>query len=173
MLLRWKWMGLSLNNNNLLRCCNFFSSELVWDSYIVCTAKRAPKGNWSFEWSFFLLRLHFISLKLPSLIAFISLAAAVNCCLNMVDKLQKQIWLSILHLILPLNPWLIFEIELRLDIHWSWLNLFLFLVLLEGLLVILISCTVSIPWCYKISLSTVSFLLQLDLGLLCLSNIFL
>ena len=60
--------------------------------------------------------------------------------------------------------------------HLNLLNWFDFLNLEEGLLIILIDCMVFLsPFLYitKMSMSTVSFLAQLDSGILCLQNAFL
>ena len=43
-LLMWKWMGLLLRENHLLRCCVLtFSSKLEWGSYIISVAKITSK----------------------------------------------------------------------------------------------------------------------------------
>ena len=57
------------------------------------------------------------------------------------------------------------------DVHLNWLNWFLFLILKGDLLVILIDCMIFLsPFLdvTRMSMSTVSFLVQLDSGILCL-----
>ena len=57
------------------------------------------------------------------------------------------------------------------DVHLHWLNWFHFLILEGGLLVILIECIIFLsPFLdvTKMSMSMVSFLIQLDSGILCL-----
>ena len=62
------------------------------------------------------------------------------------------------------------------DVHLNWLNWFHFLSLGGGLLFILIDCMIFLsPFLdvTRISMPTVSFLAQLDSGILCLWNAFL
>ena len=57
------------------------------------------------------------------------------------------------------------------DVHLNWLNWFHFLVLEGNLLIILIDCMIFLsPFLdvTRMSMSTVSFLTQLDSGILCL-----
>ena len=93
--------------------------------------------------------------------------------------------LLVLHLLPVLNPWhiiemyptLVFSIGITLvEVHLNLLNCFHFLFLEGGLLVILIDCMVFLsPFLdvTRMSMSTVSFLAQLDPGILCLQNAFL
>ena len=88
--------------------------------------------------------------------------------------------LLVLHLLPLMNPWLIVEMKptyvfsigiTLVDVHLNWLNWFLFLTLEGGLLVILIDCMIFLsPFLdvTRMSMSTVSFLAQLDSGILCL-----
>ena len=39
----WKWIGLFLRKNHLLKCWGWTSSKLDWDSYIISIAKTASK----------------------------------------------------------------------------------------------------------------------------------
>ena len=61
----WKWMGLFLRKNYLLKLLGlFFSSKLDWGSFIISIAKTASKEI-EVLLSFFLLRLLSGSLDLP------------------------------------------------------------------------------------------------------------
>ena len=74
--------------------------------------------------------------------------------------------MSILHLLPLFNPWLI--VETLVDICLNWLNWFHFLSLKGGLLIILIDCMILLtPFSdvTRMSTSTVSFLAQLDSGI--------
>ena len=108
-------------------------------------------------------------------------ADAPNCYLESLDKLQNEYaGLVVLLLLLLLNPWLIiemwpaevFSIGITLvDVVKIWLNWFHFLFLEAGLLVILIDCMIFLspfPDVTRMSMSTVSFIAQLDSGIMCL-----
>ena len=108
-------------------------------------------------------------------------ADAPNCYLELLDKLQNEYaGLVVLLLLLLLNPWLIiemwpaevFSIGITLvDVVKIWLNWFHFLFLEAGLLVILIDCMIFLspfPDVTRMSMSTVSFIAQLDSGIMCL-----
>ena len=107
-------------------------------------------------------------------------AGASSCYLELFDKLQKRIYRAV-------RPSLPASLEslahcgnvARLslfyrqlvDIHLNWLNWFLFLTLKVGLLVILIDSMIFLfPFLEvrRLPKSTVSFLAQLDSGILCL-----
>ena len=92
---------------------------------------------------------------------------------------NKYTGLLVLHLLLLLNPWLIvkmwpvyiFSIGTTLvDVVQNWLNWFHFLFLEGGLLIVLIYCIIFLSQFLdvtKMSMPTVSFLAQLDPGILC------
>ena len=74
-------------------------------------------------------------------------AFAPRCYLELLDKLQKSIGLSVLHLPPLLNHWFIVEMQSAevfsigitlVDVHLNWLNWFHFLFLKGGLLGILV-----------------------------------
>ena len=67
-LLMWKWMGLLLRKNNLLRCWGSVSL-LNWIGALILSLllKLPPRKlvPWFVLWNFFLLRLFCISINLP------------------------------------------------------------------------------------------------------------
>ena len=101
-------------------------------------------------------------------------AGASSCCLELLDKLQKRICRTVgPSLSASLEPlahcWNVASLSLfyrwLVDIHLNWLNLFLFLILKVGLLVILIDCMIFLsPFLEvrRLPMSKVSFLAQLD-----------
>ena len=113
-------------------------------------------------------------------------AGAPSCFLELLDKLQKQICRAFgPSLAASLGPFAhrqnvasllslfysyVFSIAITLiDVHQNWLNWFHFLFLEGGLLFILIDCTIFLsPFLdvTRISMSTVSFLAQVDHGTL-------
>ena len=89
----WKWMGLFLRNNNLLRCLVWLSllnwiGALTWPLLL----KLAPRKlePWFNLWSFFLLRLLYISINLPHglawntvvMLGIVLLVPTCNCCIS-------------------------------------------------------------------------------------------
>ena len=67
-LLMWKWMGLFLRNNYLLRCWGWlFVLNWIGALTLSLLLKLPPTKlePWLVLWSFFLLRLLFISINLP------------------------------------------------------------------------------------------------------------
>ena len=110
-------------------------------------------------------------------------AGAPSCYLELLDKLQKQICRIVSSSLaaslesLAHRRNLVFSIGIILvDVHLNWLNWFHFLILEGDLLVILIDCMIFLsPFLdvTRMSMSTVSFLAQLDSGILCLWNAFL
>ena len=105
------------------------------------------------------------------------LVATWNCWISYKNRYAGQL---VLHLLPLLNPWLIiemlpaqvFSIGITLvDVHLNCLNKFFFLILKGGVLVILIDYMIFLsPFLdnTRMSMSTVSFLAQLDSGILCL-----
>ena len=90
----------------------------------------------------------------------------------------------VLHLLLLLSLWLIFKIwpaevfstgTTLKDVFQNWLKWFHFLFLEGGLFLILIDCMIFLsPFVdvTRMSMSTISFLTQVDSGILCLWNAF-
>ena len=67
-LLMWKWMGLFLRKNHLLRCWGWLSllhwiAALTLSLLLILPPRKLEP--WFILWSFFLLRLFFISVNLP------------------------------------------------------------------------------------------------------------
>ena len=111
-------------------------------------------------------------------------ACAPSCYLKLLDKLPKQISRTLgPSLAASLEPLVhrqnvaSFTIGITfVDVHRNWFNWFHFLVLKEGLLVILIDCRIFLsPFAdvTRMPMSKVSFLAQLDSGSFCLCNAFL
>ena len=109
-------------------------------------------------------------------------ACAPSCYLKLLKRICKNeyVGLLVLHFLLLLNPWLIiemwpakvFSIGITLvNVLWNWLNWFHFLFVKGGILIILIGLMIFLPSFLdvtRVSMSTVSFLSQLDSGVLCL-----
>ena len=107
-------------------------------------------------------------------------AGAPSCYLELLDKLQKWICRTVgLLLAASLKPLAhrrnVISLSLfhkyLADVLQNWLNWFHFLFLVGGLLVILIDCMIFLsPFLdnRRMSMSTVSFLAQLDSGIICL-----
>ena len=109
-------------------------------------------------------------------------ACAPSCYLKLLKRICKNeyVGLLVLHFLLLLNPWLIiemwpakvFSIGITLiNVLWNWLNWFHFLFVKGGILIILIGLMIFLPSFLdvtRMSMSTVSFLSQLDSGVLCL-----
>ena len=121
-LLMWKWMGLFLRKNHLLRCwaASVSLSLLNWIRALTLflLLKLPPRKlePWFVLWNFFLLRLLCISINLPygrvwnTIITsrLVLLVATWNCC--WISYKNGYARLLVLHLLLLLNPWLIVEI---------------------------------------------------------------
>ena len=117
-LLMWKWMGLFLRNNHILRCWGcLFSSDLDWSSYIICIAKTVSKkirpkicsGTFlSHEVALYLHKStiqHCINTVAMSWL--VVLVATWNCWISYKNGIAGLL----VFLLLPLlNPWLIVEI---------------------------------------------------------------
>ena len=107
-------------------------------------------------------------------------AGAPSCHLELLDKLQKRICRTVGPLLAASleslahrqNVASFFSIGITLVyVHLNWLNWFHFFILEGGLLVILIDCMIFLsPFLdvTRMSMSTVSFLAQLESGILCL-----
>ena len=155
-----------------------FSSKLDWGSYIVSIAKAASKKIGALIRSMKYLSTE-VALYLYKSTIWPCMeycchvwAGAPSCYLELLDKLQKQIFRTV-------GPSLAASLEtlahrrnvaslslfLEVDVHLKWLNWFHFLILVGGLLVILIDCMIFLsPFLdvTRMSMSTVSFLTQLD-----------
>ena len=116
-LLMWKWMGLFLRKNHILRCwgCLCF---LNWiGAFTLSLLLKLPPRKlepWFVLWSFFLLRLLCISINLPYTHAWntavmsglMPVVATWKCWISYKNKYAG---LLVLHLLPLLNPWLIIE----------------------------------------------------------------
>ena len=162
-----------------------FSSKLDWGSYIISIAKIAYKKSGALIPS-----MKFLSPEVALYLYKSTIhpcmeycchvwAGAPSCYLKLLDKLQKWICMSF-SCCFPWNlgPLLksskllkVFSISNTLvDVLKNWLNWFYFLFLEAGLLVILIDCMIFLSTFLdvtRMSMSTVSFLAQLDSGILC------
>ena len=164
-----------------------FSSRLDWGSYIICFAKTASTKIGAIIHS-----MKFLSSKVALYLYKSTIrpcmeycchvwAGAPSCYLELLDKLQKRICrILVLHLLLLLNPLLIVEMWLAqvfsigitlVNVLQKWHNWFHFLFIEVGLLVILVDCMIFLsPFLdvTRMPMSTVSFLAQLNSGILCL-----
>ena len=143
---------------------------------------------WFVLWSFFLLRLLCISINLPHGHAWNTVVMSglvLSCYLELLDKLLKRVCRTVgPSLAASLEPLAHRRNVASLSIFYgsyfgrcsSELAWFHFLILRVGLLVILLDWMIFLsPFldATKMSMSTVSFLAQLDPGILCLENAFL
>ena len=130
------------------------SSKLNWGSYIVSISKTASTPTkletWFVLWSFFLLRLLFISMNLPHGLA---RPGAPSCNLNVLDKLQKQVWrTAVPSITASLEPLAyrrnVASLSITLAGRYSlnWLSWFHFLILVAGPLVVLVVCIFLSPF---------------------------
>ena len=116
-LLTWKWMGLFLRTNHLLRCWGWPSllnwiGALTWSLLLKLPSRKLEPEF--FLWSFFLLRLLCISINPPydhlwntvNRSGLVPLVATWNCWTSYKNE---SAGLLVLHLLLLLNPWLIVE----------------------------------------------------------------
>ena len=172
--------GSALEEKSLLKMLWLtLSSKLDWGSYIISTAKTASK---------------IIGALIPSMkflspdVALYLYKSTIHPCLEYCCQIwagapgcyNEYAGLLVLHLLFLLNPWLIVEIWppsvfsigiTLVDVLQNWLNWLHFLFLEGGPLVILIDCIIFLsPFldATRMSVSTVSFLAQLDSGILCL-----
>ena len=145
-LLIWKWMGLFLRKNHLLKCWGWLSLQ-NWIRVLTLSLllKVLPRKleRWFVLWSFFLLRLLCISINLLydhiwEYCCYVW-AGALSCYLELLDELQKRICRTLgPSLAAYLEPLAyrcnvaIFSIGITLvDIHLKWLNWFHFLIFLS------------------------------------------
>ena len=91
--------GSVLEEKNSLKMLGLtFSSKLDWSSYIISLLLKVSPRNlepWFILWSFFFLRLPYVSIKLhhtPMYGILLSCLSWCSCCyLESLDKLQKRI----------------------------------------------------------------------------------
>ena len=110
-------------------------------------------------------------------------AGALNCYLEMFNKLQNRVCRAVGSSVAPSLETLahrrnvtsisFFYRHYFVDVHLNWLNWSHFFIFLRGLLVLPIDCLIFLSPCQdviRISMSEVSFLLQLGSGIICLQN---
>ena len=166
-----------------------FSSKQDWNSYLISIFKTASKKNEA--------QIRLVKFLSPEFALYLDkstiwpcmeycchvCAGALSCYLDFLDKLQKRIWKIIGPLV---NPWPLFKIGITL-IYIFYLYFYryyfgrcsselaqLVLILEGGLLIILIDCLIFLsPFLdvTRMSMLTVSFLTQLDSGILCLQMV--
>ena len=114
-LLMWKWMGLFLSKNNLLRCWDWLSL-LNWIGaltlYLLLKLPPRKLGLWFVLWSFFLLCLLYIFINLPfgfawNTVAMSGLVLVVAIWICWKSYKNEYARLLVVHLLLLLNPWVI------------------------------------------------------------------
>ena len=156
-LLTWKWIGLFLRKNHLLRCWGWpFLLNWIGVLTLSLLLKLPPRKlePWFVLWSFFFLRLLYIFISLPydlawNAVVMSGLVLLVTTWICWISYKNRYAGMLVLHLLLLLNPWLIvemypaqvFTIGITLvDVYLNWPNWFHFLILEGGLLAILIGC---------------------------------
>ena len=187
----WKWIGLFLRKNEMIFDLGLTSSsKLDWGSYIICITKTASKKIEAFLRSYFppqvALYLYKSTIRQYKEYCCDVWAGAPSCYLELLDKLQKRICMTVgPSLAASLEPLAhrrnVASVSLSIgitlvDVHLNWRNWFHFLFLVGGLLVIMIDCMIFLSRSLnvtRISMSTVSFLAQLGSGILWLKNVFL
>ena len=164
-----------------------FSSKLDWGSYIVSIAKTASKKIGAFNRSMKFLSpevaLYLYKSTIQPCMEYCChvWAGAPSCYLELLDMLQKRIYRTVgLSLAASLEPLAHRRNVASLSLFYRYYfgrcsselaHWFLFLILEGDLLVILIDCMIFLsPFLdvTRMSMSTVSFLAQLDSGILCL-----
>ena len=190
----WKWMGLFLRKSNLLRCWGWpstFSSKLDWSSYIISITKTASKktavliGSMKFLFPEVAL-YHYKSAIFPRIEYCCHVwIGAPSCYLELLEKLQKWICRSV-------DPSLVASLESLAHLrNLASLNLFYSYNFgscsseLAQLVPLYFICGRSTRYSNsmiflspfldvtRMSMLTVSFLAQLDSGILCLQKAFL
>ena len=161
-----------------------FSSKLDWDSYTIFIAKTASKKIGALICSMKFLSpevaLHLYKSTIQPCMEYCYQvwAGVPSCYLELLDKLQKQMcWTVGPSLAASLEPLAhrrnvaSLSLFIDVDVHLNWQNWFHILILKGVLLVILIDFMIVLsPFLdvTRMSMSTVSFLAQLDSGILCL-----
>ena len=162
-----------------------FSSKLDWGSYIISIAKTASKKigalirSMKFLSPEVALYLYKSTIRPCMKYCCHVWAGAPSCYLELLDKLQKRICMTVgPSLAASLEPLAhrrnVASVSLSIgitlvDVHLNWRNWFHFLFLVGGLLVIMIDCMIFLSRSLnvtRISMSTVSFLAQLGSGIL-------
>ena len=177
-------MGLFLRKNNLLRCWGLtFSFKLDWGSYIISIAKTVSKKIGALICS-----MKFLSAEVALYLYKSTMrpcmeyccrvwAGAPNCYLELLDKLQKRkcgtVGPSLAASVEPLaHRRNVASLSVFYRYYFGRCSSELVQLVLEGgLLVILIGCMIFMSPFKDITrtfMSTVSFLAQLDSGILCL-----
>ena len=112
-----KRMGLFFIKNHLLRCFYCFSL-LNWIVALILSLllKLPPRklAPWFILWRFFLLRLLFIFMNIPSALAWNTvvmsgLEAPIDTWIFWINCRNGYVEILVLHLLFLLTPWLIFE----------------------------------------------------------------
>ena len=176
-----KMNGSVLEEKSLFKMMGLtFSSKLDWGSYFISIAKTVSKNIGALIRSMkFLSPVVALYLYKSTICPCVEYCCHVcagvpSCYLELLDKLQKQICRTVgPSLAASLEPLLHFRNVASLsffigitsvDVVLNWLNWFHFLILEEGLLVILIDCMSFLSSFLDVtsmSMSTVSFLIQL------------
>ena len=175
-LLMWKWMGLLLRKNHLLRCWG-------WGSYIISIAKTASK-----KIRILICSIKFLSPEVALYLCKFTIhpcmeycchvwAGGPSCYLELLDKLQKRICRTVgPSLAASLEPLAhcrnVASLSLFCRYYFGWCSSELAQLvplpfLKGGLLVILIDCMIFMSLLLDV-MPTVSFLTQLVSGILCL-----
>ena len=168
-----------------------FSSKLDWASNI-STAKTASKKigalicSMKFHFPEVALRLYKSTMQPCMKYCWHVWAGAPSCYLELLDKLQKQICRTVgLSLASFLEALAHYQNEVSLNLLYRYYfgrcsselaQLFHFFILNIGLIITLIDCMIFLTTyldAERISMITVSFIAQLDSGILCLENAFL
>ena len=162
----WKWMCLFLRKNHVLRCWGWHSflnciGVLTLSLLLKLLSKKIRALICSMK---FLLRfLYIFKTNIRPCMKYCChvWAGAPSYNLELLDKLQKQTYRTVGS-----------SVGITLvDVHLNWLNWFHSFILEGDLLVILIVCMIFLSLflaATRMSLLTVSFLTQLDSGILCL-----
>ena len=182
----WKWMGLLFRKSHLLRCWGSLSL-LIWIGGLTLYLflKKPPRKlePWFVLWFFspeVALYLYKSTIQPCMECCCHFWARAPSCYLELLDKLQKWIWRTVgPSLAASLEPlahqWNVASLSPSIgitlvDVHLNWLHWSHFLIHKGGLLFILIDCMVFLsPFLdvARMSMLIVSFLAQLDSGILC------
>ena len=179
--------GYVLRKKSSFKMPGFFSScKLDQDSIIQSLLLKVPPRKldpWFVLWSFLLLRLLCISINLPSGFAW-NTAVMSRLLLLAAWRISRIVSPSLIASLQPLGQrrnvaslslsyWcssFLWMFIFSIDVHLNWLNPFHFLILAEGLLVILVDCMIFLsPFLDVIRMSTACqhfFIAQLDSGIL-------
>ena len=186
-LLIWKWMGLFLRKNHLLRCWSFYSILNCIGALILSLIAKTASEKIGTMICF----MKFLSPEVAQYLCKSTIyirpcmeycchiwAGAPSCYLEMLDSYKKgYIGLLVPSLAASLQPLVHCRIVPSLCLfyryglvhfHLNWLNWFHYLVLKGGLLVIQIDCMLTLSPFLDIRMftSTVSFFAQLDSAIL-------